>query len=209
MSERKPISKGRRFDIFKRDSFTCRYCGRRPPEVVLELDHVHPVSKGGTDDEINLATSCYDCNRGKKAKLPTDALPKLDADLAFLAIQQENVELQRFLKTKKKNEAIRDRVIASLAESWSSHFDQEYAPKDRYFLQWLRRYTPEDILSAIKTTGDRYTLGVLRADMLGLIKYTSTVLKNIVEDRDSETCDKYWAGKGKKLVNSVRQFWEE
>jgi len=54
-----------RFEVFKRDQFTCRYCGRQSPEVVLEVDHITPVSRGGTDDAINLVTSCWECNRGK------------------------------------------------------------------------------------------------------------------------------------------------
>ena len=34
MAERKPISKKTRFEIFKRDGFSCRYCGAHPPEAV-------------------------------------------------------------------------------------------------------------------------------------------------------------------------------
>ena len=54
-----------RFEVFKRDNFTCQYCGEKPPEVTLEVDHLIPVSKGGTDDQKNLITSCIECNRGK------------------------------------------------------------------------------------------------------------------------------------------------
>lgn len=60
------ISKKLRFEIFKRDSFTCKYCGSKSPEVVLEIDHIIPKSKGGTNGEMNLTTSCYSCNRGKR-----------------------------------------------------------------------------------------------------------------------------------------------
>ena len=66
--KRKPLSKRTRFEIFKRDGFVCQYCGNKPPNVVLEIDHINPVSKGGTDEIINLITSCYDCNRGKSDK---------------------------------------------------------------------------------------------------------------------------------------------
>jgi hypothetical protein len=55
-----------RFDILRRDGFTCRYCGRRPPAVVLEVDHIHPKSAGGRDTEANLVTACFSCNRGKR-----------------------------------------------------------------------------------------------------------------------------------------------
>jgi hypothetical protein len=65
MNKRKPISKKIRFEVFKRDSFTCQYCGRKSPDVLLEIEHIKPVSKGGTNSIINLTTACVDCNAGK------------------------------------------------------------------------------------------------------------------------------------------------
>ncbi|MFX5785200.1 HNH endonuclease, partial [Acinetobacter baumannii] len=47
MATRKNISTKTRFEVFKRDSFKCQYCGRCAPEVILHVDHIHPVSKGG------------------------------------------------------------------------------------------------------------------------------------------------------------------
>lgn len=46
MAERKTISKKTRFEVFKRDSFTCQYCGRTAPDVILEIDHINPVNNG-------------------------------------------------------------------------------------------------------------------------------------------------------------------
>ena len=54
-----------RWLVFARDTFTCTYCGRRPPEVPLEVDHRTAVANGGTNELENLVTSCQDCNRGK------------------------------------------------------------------------------------------------------------------------------------------------
>ena len=56
-----------RFEIFKRDNFTCQYCGRNVKEdgVKLNADHIIPKSKGGKDTEKNLITSCEECNLGK------------------------------------------------------------------------------------------------------------------------------------------------
>ena len=67
--KRVPLSKKRRFDIFDRDNFTCRYCGKSPPDVKLVVDHIVPVAKGGGSEPANLVTSCSDCNAGKGAKV--------------------------------------------------------------------------------------------------------------------------------------------
>ena len=52
--------------IFERDGYTCKYCGL--VGGILEVDHIIPFSKGGTDDLNNLTTSCRMCNRQKKDK---------------------------------------------------------------------------------------------------------------------------------------------
>ena len=54
-----------RWQVMARDSFTCHYCGRRPPEVILEVDHMVSVVEGGNNALGNLITACMDCNRGK------------------------------------------------------------------------------------------------------------------------------------------------
>lgn len=56
-----------RFEIFKRDNFTCQYCGRNVKEdkIKLNCDHIHPHSKGGLFIPQNLITSCMECNLGK------------------------------------------------------------------------------------------------------------------------------------------------
>jgi 5-methylcytosine-specific restriction endonuclease McrA len=60
MAKRKSMSKKLRFEVFKRDSFACQYCGNKAPDVVLEVDHINPVSKGGDNSILNLITSCFD-----------------------------------------------------------------------------------------------------------------------------------------------------
>lgn len=64
---RKPIGKKLRFEVFKRDFFTCQYCGAHPPSVVLHVDHIVAVASGGGNDIDNLLTSCSCCNLGKGA----------------------------------------------------------------------------------------------------------------------------------------------
>ena len=64
---RKGFSAKLRWQVFSRDSFTCQYCGRRPPDVALEVDHRVSVAEGGGNDPENLLTACVECNRGKGA----------------------------------------------------------------------------------------------------------------------------------------------
>lgn len=57
-----------RMQVFDRDGFRCRYCGISVidnKDVLLEIDHIIPKSKGGTNNIDNLITSCSNCNRGK------------------------------------------------------------------------------------------------------------------------------------------------
>jgi len=63
-----PISNKLKHDIWRRDNFTCQYCGRTINKVDLEIDHILPVSKGGTNAPSNLQTLCFDCNRRKRDK---------------------------------------------------------------------------------------------------------------------------------------------
>lgn len=70
---RQPVRKSVRFEVFKRDSFTCQYCGAKSPDVVLHLDHITPVADGGTNDILNLVTACRDCNSGKSDRKLSDA----------------------------------------------------------------------------------------------------------------------------------------
>ena len=59
------ISSRLRFAILERDGFICSYCGRRPPEVILHVDHIMPLAAGGSDAYENLCTACKQCNQGK------------------------------------------------------------------------------------------------------------------------------------------------
>ena len=60
-----------RAQIKERDNYICKYCGvsvAAEPHLLLEVDHIVPVSKGGLTTESNLQTLCWRCNRSKGAK---------------------------------------------------------------------------------------------------------------------------------------------
>lgn len=67
--------------MFKRDEFTCQYCGATPPAVILHVDHIIPVKDGGSNVVDNLLTACEACNLGKGARKLTD-LPASLSDRA-------------------------------------------------------------------------------------------------------------------------------
>lgn len=54
------------FELFRRQNGECAYCDN--PHPVMEIDHKHPLSRGGRNDKFNLALACRRCNRRKGTK---------------------------------------------------------------------------------------------------------------------------------------------
>ena len=63
--KRRPVSTRKALAVFDRDHYTCQHCGARKG---LTVDHIVPVSKGGTNDPDNLRTLCGPCNSSKGAR---------------------------------------------------------------------------------------------------------------------------------------------
>jgi 5-methylcytosine-specific restriction endonuclease McrA len=61
------ISSSKRERIYKRDGRRCMWCGRKDN---LTIDHIVPLSKGGSNDDENLQTLCKSCNQDKADELP-------------------------------------------------------------------------------------------------------------------------------------------
>ena len=63
-----------RVELFRIQAGSCAYCAVALPNVTdRQIEHVMPISKGGTHDWDNLAVVCQPCNRRKWARLPTPA----------------------------------------------------------------------------------------------------------------------------------------
>jgi len=171
--ERKTISKKKRFEIFKRDGFTCQYCGKKPPDVVLEIDHINPIKNGGDNDDMNLITSCYECNRGKGCIALENIPNKPDADIEYLQLQQEIVELKKYQEIKKKKDELLNEVVEDLQILWAELWLDEYIPSRKELISWLSWASPENIDKAMTIAASklnnterfetrlRYTAGVL------------------------------------------------
>lgn len=67
--KRPKLSTSKCLEVFARDDYRCVHCGTREN---LSVDHIHPVSKGGTNNMDNLQTLCRSCNSRKGAKVSGD-----------------------------------------------------------------------------------------------------------------------------------------
>lgn len=62
-----------RRNLFRRDEFTCQYCGRRPGSADLTIDHIVPRSRGGTSTWENCVLACLACNSRKADRSLTES----------------------------------------------------------------------------------------------------------------------------------------
>lgn len=132
------LSKKQRFEVFKRDEFTCQYCGGKPPAVVLEVDHIVAVADGGGNDRENLTTACFECNRGKGAVALT-ALPQTVADRAELLEEREQQAkaFEALVRAKRRRESkvINEIEAILMDEGWG--FSETFRTSVRKFLKEL------------------------------------------------------------------------
>lgn len=63
--------------LYKRDEYTCQYCGCKPKSSELTLDHVQPKSRGGKTKFDNCVLACVECNSFKADRTPEEAKMKL------------------------------------------------------------------------------------------------------------------------------------
>jgi len=184
------ISKKVRFEVFKRDGFQCCYCGKTPPEVILELDHIDPKSKGGKDDINNLLTACFDCNRGKR-DIPLDkAPPKLSENLEVLKLKEE--QLKEYRKFVKKLERQKNADIELINEIYSSFYPEyELAEKFRSVSvkQFLDKLPLHEVEDAMRKACYKFESGN-SADRENAIKYFCGVCWGKIK-RDGRESKKY------------------
>lgn len=148
--KRKAISKKTRFEVFKRDSFTCQYCGAQSPDVVLHVDHINPVAGGGSNDILNLITSCEPCNLGKGAKALDDksSLAKQRAQLDELNERREQLEMMVQWRESMAN--LDDEKIGIVERAFSDATGFGLSEHGRAQIRlWLKKHPIADILQGL------------------------------------------------------------
>ena len=150
------LSKKTRFDVFKRDLFTCQYCGRRPPDVVLQVDHIIAKAKDGSDDPDNLTTSCDECNQGKSDRSLGNTLPIVDEMQRLEAIQemQERAALlQSEVSTAVELRAAEDVMLDALRCFWEDKGLYGFRREDaRMFVKQL---AGDQLMEAVDATANK------------------------------------------------------
>lgn len=185
MAKRKPLSKKLRFEVFKRDSFTCQYCGKKAPDVVLEVDHIKPVSKGGKNELLNLVTACFECNRGKRnielsdrqeLEVQRKRLEELNAKREQMKMMLEwKEELSKFRKEQVK-------VISSLIDEfiyWT--FDEEEF--DRKIISLIDQFGFEEVYESTKISVSKYVVSKHSYERTKEIKYAVSKIGGICYNR--------------------------
>lgn len=164
------ISVRARFEIFKRDSFTCRYCGRTSPEVVLEVDHVVPLCEGGSSDAINLVTACWECNRGKGGIPLNEVMDAEDPHERALLLLDRERQLQEYNHVLSVVRERQEAEAQELANYWFACAHREVRRDETAtLLNMLRDVPMERIRIAMRTailngrvSGLRYVFAIIR-----------------------------------------------
>jgi DnaD/phage-associated family protein len=164
------VSVRTRFEVFKRDAFTCRYCGRKSPDVVLQCDHIVAVAEGGSDDPMNLATSCWECNSGKSCVPLNQVMTGEDPhDRAILILETER-QLREYNEVLTAQQARIDADVKWLVDFWMEQTRRGIDGRD---VNWIRQVVTEfpaavvreamtRAINARKTYGFGYVVAVLR-----------------------------------------------
>lgn len=197
-----------RFEVFKRDSFTCRYCGRAIEDegVKLEVDHITPKAAGGSDDPTNLITSCWDCNHGKADKSLGDRMPSLTE--AMINTRERALQLDEYRQWQASLDDVNNRLLVRVWQEWIDMFGgrKEPHPEKEGHTAWycelvglpsksvLYRHFGDlevaQILEAIHTTYRKWVAGGLYDG--DVLRYFYGCLKHKVADLhqpEPDQCD--------------------
>lgn len=158
MPKRQAISKTVRFEVFKRDKFKCQYCGASAPHVLLQVDHINPIANNGTNELLNLITSCFDCNNGKRDKLLTDdtRITKQKEQLEQLQERREQLEMMMEWHQGLKN--LDEETVNKLKDYWEQ-LAKGYSINENgvgTLKKWLKKFDCDEILKAMDNAATQY-----------------------------------------------------
>jgi 5-methylcytosine-specific restriction endonuclease McrA len=126
--------------------------------VLLVIDHIEPVAKGGTNDILNLIAACKDCNSGKSDRVLTDTsiLDKQRQQLEDLQERKEQIEMM--FQWQKGLLGLDDQVIDQLAKYWSEKVEGYSLNENGIngLKRLKRKFEIDEIMSAINIAVEKY-----------------------------------------------------
>jgi hypothetical protein len=151
------ISKRTRFEIFKRDVFTCQYCGQTPPAVVLEIDHIVAKADGGSNEPHNLIAACFDCNRGKGAVPLVERATSQDLKVKRALMRERIEQAEAYELMLMERRAVEEAAIDEVVTIYEDNFEgwtllDRTRPSIRNF---LRRLSKPEVLEAMEIACSR------------------------------------------------------
>lgn len=112
-SKRKQFNSKERMAVYSKDKGRCQICGRFVSYDEYTIDHIIPLSKGGTNDMYNLQCTCKVCNLIKQDILPEDLMDKLTEIIMYQMTKKFDKTVWRKMKRikKKRNKLIWQKTV--------------------------------------------------------------------------------------------------
>jgi hypothetical protein len=190
MSKRKTIPQSIRFEVFKRDLFTCQYCGKKAPEAILEIDHIVPISKGGDNSIENLVSACRECNGGKSDKKLSELSEVEKSRRQIEDLQEKRNMTDMILQWKSGlSDTLTYQVeqIEQLFYANSPEIDESFSETTKRDLRKLiRKYGFEEVLEAVYISIDNYDFTTRWGRIEALKKISGITHNRHIEATDPE-----------------------
>lgn len=158
MPKRKTLTKKTRFEVFKRDSFTCQYCGAQAPDVILHVDHIKPVAKGGDNELINLITSCQPCNSGKTDRELSDDSEVKKQKSQLDDLNERRNQLEMMMEWREGLKGIEQDKLDIAVKLFNDHLQTSSLNEsgEKYIKTALKKHPFEKVLDAIELSCESY-----------------------------------------------------
>ena len=189
--ERKAVGKKTRFEVFKRDSFTCQYCGKSAPDIILHVDHIDPVAAGGTNSIMNLITACQACNSGKGAIKLDDNSAVEKSNRQAKDLQERREQLKLLMEWHKGLISIDEEIVQEVASfyddltpGWSTNDNGKEKLR-----KTITKYGMNEVLESIKISVSQYGIhnddgDLTQSSMLKINEYIEKILRVRKSNKD-------------------------
>jgi hypothetical protein len=174
------VTKRTRFEVLRRDGYRCRYCGTVAADGELTIDHVLPVSLGGSDGPDNLVAACQGCNAGKASSNPDSQLVTDVSDDALRWAAAVQLATERLAGKVGERQAYIERFLAA----WDQ-WEVSRAVLDDDFRSFIGRWHDAGLPIAALLECLDIAMGNRRIPNYRLFRYLGGIVRNRLEEVQS------------------------